>query len=215
MPRLLYSLNPMQPCRSPLLNGTLVARLSDLPMALEVAAGKTELRAQVPIDREIAAFIAAHQDQRLEGDILALDDEGPVGTLAARQLALLARLQYTHEVGPLPGLASWLAAQGAPLLDLWRSRRRRQARQASLTATVPSGDLAALLKVLEDPEELAHDEQEFLAAQAAIQRIDARLARLAGAGDYRAEASRRLGQEIAAALGLAALAGTAVAAALR
>ena len=213
--RLLYGLNPLLPCRSPVLAGALVTRLADVPHALEAASARPEARAQPPIDHELAAFIAARQDQRLEGEILALDDGDGPGIAMLPQLVLLARLQKQSEPGPLPGLAGWLAGLAGPVLDGWRSRARRLIKQASLTAAIPLGDLAALLAILDDAEAHDADNRASDAAQAGIRRIDARLAMLAEAGQARAGAARRLGEEIAAALGLAALAATTVAAALR
>jgi hypothetical protein len=215
LPRLLYGLNPLLACRSPILAGAAVARLAELPAALEAAAARAEARAQLPLDRDSAAFIAARQDQRLDGDILGLTEPGPPGMPALRQLALLARLQALLDCGPLPGLAGWLAALAAPLLESWHSRRARQARQAALTAASATGDLAAVLAVLDDPDALAADEQAYNRAQAGLRRIDDRLAGVAGGGPARSAAARRLGQEIAAALGLAAVAAVGVAAVLR
>jgi hypothetical protein len=215
LPRLVYALNPLLACRSPLLAGVQVVRLADLPKALETVAARGEVRAQAPIDREIAAFVASHQDNRLDGDIVALTDPGPPGMAALRQLAVLARLQRQTACGGLPGLAGWIAGHAAPTLEAWRNRAARQARQAALAAAIPVGDLGAVLRILDDPDGLAADERAYNDAQASIRRLDARLAGLQGNGEARAETARRLGQEISAALGLAALAGTAVAAVLR
>ncbi len=215
LPRLIYELNHLLPCRSPLLGTALVARLAELLPALEAAASRSEVRALMPIDREIAAFIAAHQGQRLEADIAALPEAGAPGVPALAQLTLLARLQEQVRPGPLPGVAGWVASLAAPLIEGWHSRGARQARQAALTAAIPAGDLSALLALLDDPGAREADRRAFDGTRAGLRRIDGRLAAIAGGAAARAETARRLGQEIAAALGLAALAATAVAMALR
>jgi hypothetical protein len=212
--RLAYALNPLLPCRSALLAATPVARLSELLPALEVAAARPEARALPPIDRDLAAFIAARHDAGSERELTALGEAGSPARAALLQLSVLAQLQREQRSGPLPGVAAWLVAAAAPALDNWRNRERRLDRQAALAAAVPAGDLSALLGILEDPPSLAADEQGYAEAAAAVRRIDAKLAEVAEATPARREAGLRLGQEIAAVIGLAAAMACAIAAAV-
>ena len=68
--RLAYLLNPLMPCKSPLLVGHWVARLADLLPALEEVAGHAERQQTDPIDAHVAAFIAARLERRMDHELL-------------------------------------------------------------------------------------------------------------------------------------------------
>jgi hypothetical protein len=107
-------------------------------------------------------------------------------------------------VEKLPGLAAWSgeAARAAIGLCVGRSRRRKV--EAKLPAAIATGRLPAILALLDDP---AAQEADAIGVRAAIQEvaaIDDEMAALADGAAARGAASRRLGHEIAAGLGLAA-----------
>ncbi len=204
--RLRYGLNPLLPCSSPMFAGHVVARLQDLLPALEVVAARPEARRERPIDREIAAFIAARHDQRFEGELEGLADVASSEQAMLLQLRVLAGLQRRLECGPLPALAGWLAEQAAPALAVWRNRSRREALEHAVGEVARSGQLAPMMALLDNPAARAADARGFQAAGEAVQRIDAELAALAGGAESRSETARRIGHE--AALGVAMMAVT-------
>jgi len=213
LPRLDYSLNPLLPCRSPVLADRPVARLEELLPSLEAASGRADLRAAPPIDRDMAAFIAARDGGRLDREVAALGDPATPGAMALQQVSVLAHLQARLKARPLPGLAAWLAAVAAPSLGGWHNRETQEVRRKAVAEAVPAGNLKALLETLDDAAAREADEQGFAAAQAMMRQLDARLARLAGGTGARTETALRLGQETAAVIGLAALVAAIVAAA--
>lgn len=83
-----------------------------------------------------------------------------------------------------------------------------------LTGLVPQGYLAPMLTVLEDPVGRSADARGAQAAEAELVRIDSELSDIAHGAAARSSAAFRVGQEIAAGLGLAALATVLIAAAL-
>lgn len=212
--RLRYALNPLLPCRSPLLGGTLVARLAELLPALEAALARTGSDAGLMLDAECVAFIAARQEGGLEPLLTAFADDTPAPRAAVAQVRLLARLQASQRAGALPALAAALAAAARPGLEAWHSRMRRAQKQAALAEAASAGDLGSMLAVLEDPVAREADLAGLQQAAAAAGQIDAALAALAEGANGQGAAARALGQEIAAALGLAALAASGVAALL-
>jgi hypothetical protein len=92
------------------------------------------------------------------------------------------------------------------LLMVWHSRPRRTAVRANLHELASTGQLAGLLALLDDIPARRNDEHEVQQAVRDLGRIDTALARLANGGPLRAERARRLGQEVAAGIGLSALA---------
>lgn len=211
--RLTYLLNPLLPCASPILATRWVASLADLMASLEDLAGRIDHSQTDPMDTHIAAFIAARLERRLDGDIANADGRSDeVQCLAP--LRMLAQLQVRLRSGAAPGLAGWLADRVGPALASWRNRQRRSEVRERLTGLVPQGYLAPMLTVLEDPVGRSADARGAQAAEAELVRIDSELSDIAHGAAARSSAAFRVGQEIAAGLGLAALATVLIAAAL-
>jgi hypothetical protein len=204
--RLAYTLNPLLPCASPLLDGQVVIGLSDLLPALE-ASTAAESGKDLPLDHDIRAMIAARQDSRPDADSadLARGRDPGAATLAA--LRLLAGLQTRFAPSQsFPRLAGWIARRAAPLVESWRNPGRRAKLAGSLATIAAPGNLPAMLALLDDSAARAADEREAAAAEESVRLIDAELARIAAEAPRRAELARRIGAELAAGAGAVALA---------
>jgi hypothetical protein len=211
VPRLAYLLNPLMPCASPLLAGRWVARLVDLLPALEAVAGRADRPPADPVDAHVAAFIAARLERRMDQELMA--NPGSVAAFLA-QLRTLAQLQSRTGPRPLPALAGWLATRAGPVMATWRNRERRTAIEQRLQPLAAAGYLAPMLQLLDDPGARSADAREAQEAAAALAAVDAELAHISSGTPGRAATATRLGQEIAAGCGLAALAAALVVAAL-
>lgn len=206
VPRLVYLLNPLMPCASPLVEGHWVARLTDLLPALEETAGRIDHRQTEPVDMHVAAFISARLERRMDKELSDKTSGGNAGAACIGQLRVLAQLQSRLHARPLPALAAWLGARAGPVLATWRNRGRRAALEERLRALIEAGYLSPMLQALEDPVGRCADLQEAHEAALELARIDAELAQIANGAQGRAATAARLGQEIAAGFGLAALA---------
>jgi hypothetical protein len=204
-PRLRYALNPLLPCASGLLTGHCVVRLAALLPALEAIGATPDAARLLPIDREIAAFIAARGEERVEASLAALAAAATPEAAAVAQLRLLAPLQRRQPNMALPRLAAWLGAHATPWLQRWHHRRHRATLAAALIAATEAGDLPRMLAVLDDPTQEA-DAQGLRAAVLAVQALDQALAALAAAGPGRAQAARGIAQEAVFGLGCGAVA---------
>ena len=205
LPRLRYATNPLLACKSPILAGRTVARLADLLPALEDTAARRPPGRERPVDREIAAFIAARHDQRAEGEVVDLTDAASPEEAVLSQLRLLAGLQQRSAGGPLPALAGWLAEQAAPALAAWHNKVRREALQRSLGEMAQAGQLAPMVGLLENAAARTADQRGFQAASEAVQRLDLELTALTGGGEVRAGTARRIGHEAALGIGMMAM----------
>jgi len=191
------------PCKSPLLVSHWVARLADLLPALEQVAGQAHRQQTDPIDTQIAAFIAARLERRMDQELLAqIDSEGA----CLAQIRVLAQLQSRLHPHPLPALAAWLAARASPVMATWRNRERRTAIEQQLGPLAAAGHLAPIILLLDDPNARSADAQEARGAAAALAALEAELAQIKVETGSRMATAARLGQEIAAGAGLAALA---------
>ena len=203
LPRLVYGLNPLLPCLSPLAGSRWVSRLTDMLPALEQAvAANPKLR---PVDGHVAAFIAARTERGLDAELNALAAPKPAVAEAA-QLRLLAQMQAKLHRQPLPALAAWMAEQMTPLVAQWRNRARRTELGERLRELAQAGLLAPMLALVEDPAGRNADTQAAEAASGELARIEEELARIAAGAQDRAVHALRFGQELAAGLGLTALA---------
>jgi hypothetical protein len=204
--RLCYLLNPLMPCSSKLMGGRWVTRLPELLQALEETAGHVDRRQMRPVDANSAAFIAARSERRLDNELTALGGDAADHAACLAQIRILAQLQSRHHVQALPGLAAWLAEQAGPALAIWCNRDRRASITERLQVLAQAGFLTPMLALVDDPAGRDADAHQAHLAAVEVARIDAELAQIAGGASGRASLANRLGQEIAAGVGLAMLA---------
>ena len=161
--RVLYELNPGLPCLSPLLQKAYVTTPKGLLAALERAAG-TAGRSREPMDRHIAAYLIVH-DRR--GELLFDAMTGP-DTSPKRGLALLtlySEMQHRHGPDALPNLAQWLVPLLEPALQRFLGKGLKENLRTQVKAAAAKGDLAALLRLIDDPRRIQGDQQDFMAAR--------------------------------------------------
>lgn len=203
--RLLYALNPLLPCASPLLNDQWVVTLADLPQALDTIVPRLESGGE-PFDAHILAFIVARAERRLDPEVNALNGRLSEGDRLTAVLRLLAALQARFWPHPMMATAAWIAARGAPLVELWNYRPKREEVAAGLNALAAQGLLTPILTLIADAGTRSADELGAERARQELRGIDLELAAIADGAEARAHYADRVGQEIVAGAGLAALA---------
>lgn len=205
-----YTLNPLLPCASPVLADQAVVRTAELLPALEIAAGRPEQRRLAPVDPEIGAFLAGRGEATLLPDLAALSTATDPARAGGLQLRILAGLQAQFLAPPLPQLSAWLGDLAAPAVAVWRSRTRRARVEAAFQELRQSGNLVALLRLVDDPPALTADGREAQAALQDVAAIDHELSALLQGAPARASFARRVGYELTTALALIALTASAV-----
>jgi hypothetical protein len=100
------------------------------------------------------------------------------------------------------------------LVERWSNRERRAVVDEKLKALAALGFLQPILALLEDPPGHAIDSEGLRDAQANLDRLDTELRAIAEGGKRRSVIAAWWGQEVAAAIGLAAIAITLILAAL-
>jgi hypothetical protein len=210
--RLIYGMNPMLACQSPLLEGHCVVRIGDLLPALDAAAAKID-KTRPPIDAHIAAFIVARGDSSLVGDLVAINNfAGPQERLLV--LRLYGRMESRLKPGPLPGLAAWLLQSGFATLEDWRSHKTRARLEEKLKQAAAAGLIASMLQAVDDVEARRADLAGAQAAAKRVQLLEAALADIDKGAGRRAKATRNLGHEFATGAGLLGVMGAAISLAL-
>jgi len=210
--RLAYTLNPLIPCASLLLRDRWVTSITDLAAALEAVAaifGDADL-----LEPRIAAFIGARSERWLDQEVQALATEADPAARAMTMLRLLSELQKRYHPVAMKALAAWVAARVQPLVERWKNRDRRAMVEERLKTLTASGFIGPMLALLRDEAAHEEDSEGLRAARAELAFIDTELLEIADGSRRRAAFATRLGQEIAAGIGLAAVATTLILAAL-
>lgn len=166
--RVLYELNPMQPCFSPMVRNHMVTSANELLTALEEVAGQPG-RPREPIDRHVAAFLIARY-RKLDERLIALTT--PSGETLRRISAMvnvLAEVQKRYGPASLPNLCGWMIDLIGPAIDRFHSRAHRAKLRGEAARAAAEGNLLGLLKLIDDPAAIRKDEIEFARARREFQ----------------------------------------------
>jgi len=172
--RCLYELNPSQYCHSPLIADQKVMQIADLLPALERAARLAHKGP--PMDRHIAAFIAAHAESNIDNFLKGLNKNNSSDEVALGMLGLLATVGVQTKAGHCPKLAHWIAAHLSPAVDCYHNRVWRAQAKAELPGVIESGDIVAIYAFLDNGEARQRDREGYAAAVSRCQKIDGLIA---------------------------------------
>lgn len=198
--RCLYESNPDLPCQSRVLPRAYATDVRQVVAALEQAAPAIDPQSK-PVDRHIAAFIAARTRLDLSNQLAALADPDLTASRTAA-IQLLAILQHQVFKAPLPNLARWLADVAAPVVNSFRNRYTRQEIQRVLPQVCRQGDLVRLLDLVGNPDRRKRDADGFANAVATYATLQREIiSSKAGAGQE-AEKAREAGRQTASLLGI-------------
>jgi hypothetical protein len=163
--RALYELDPQVPCHSDLIADFCVVQLRDLLPAIDAALPGAPA-GTLPMDRHIAAFIAARIGRAVDRDLNALANMADQVAYRLGVLRLIAAVQGMHTNHDLPRLGEAVAEMLGPVIDSFhklKSRDDLRNRVKNLAAKADFPQLAELLDQ-EGPTRLI-DERGFLEAQ--------------------------------------------------
>jgi len=196
--RVVYELNADQRCLSPMFDGLIVTDVEHVLPALELAARAAD-RHDAPMDRHLAAFIAARL-RRTNDDLIrplsSVDNEARnMGTLR-----LLAHIQETASGGAVPALSRWVAELLAPNADTYHHRSRRERMAEKLARVSEGGNLSELLMVLDDKTERLADQQGFAQAQSEYRQLEGTINEMDMNENERLGDVQTVGEQIAAAI---------------
>jgi hypothetical protein len=195
--RVLYEMNESVPCLSPLVAEDYVLELRDLLPALNAYAKKKgETAPGLPIDRHIAAFIAARANFDVERIIadLGVPNEG---RKVMAMINLLAMIQWRVGVSGLNSLTMWLAHLAKPAINSYHNREKRRQLEEELPKVGREGNIVELSRLLDSAEERGADIRLFEEAKAQWLEAYRQVYDIeAGHEDLREDATRT-GQQIA------------------
>ncbi len=161
--RVLYELNPTIPCLSPMLRAECVIRPRSVMASLERVAG-TGMQPSEPMDRHLAGFLIA-RERRTSSLFAAMDPSESVMRRGLALLTLFGEMQYRHGPDKVPKLAAWIMPMVELCISRFLSKPFQDKVRKQATGAVASGNLASLLKIVDDPGRVTGDEQDFLRAR--------------------------------------------------
>lgn len=154
--RLLYETNRSLPCLSPMVRDRCALGPGDVLLALDALPG-TRDRGREPIDRHIAAFLAARHRRLDEAVLMQLAPTGdPVRRMIA-SLMILSDVQQRTINAPVRQLCRWIVPLLEPAIARFHHRPHRQTVRQQLEEAADKGMLAALLSLVDDSAALKSD----------------------------------------------------------
>lgn len=193
--RCLYESNPALPCQSPLLSNSYVTEIRELMPVLDEAAGHAS--GSRPIDRHLAAFIAARFNQDIEPHLAAIADTREDKAIIG-MLSLLALLQWRLKVPPLFGLSSWIGGMLGPAINTFHNRETRREIEREIPRLVRQGSLPDLYDLIDNSERRRRDRDGYASAVAEFAAAEAEIQQIEGSDVARSAESIRKGRRSAA-----------------
>ena len=194
--RCLYEINPSMPCQSELIVGDYVFEIDNLLPALDAAAKRVDTKKK-PMDRHIAAFIAARFEEDTHPHLKALAAANEE-TATIGMLSLLAFLQWKLRINTLFGLSSWVGGLSGPAINTYHSRTTRRAIEKEIPRLVRKGSLPELFDLIDNADNRKTDLDGFEAAIIEYGAAEMEIRDLEGSGTERQTKAERVGKQTAA-----------------
>ena len=162
--RCLYETNPGFPCQSPLVKNAHAVSLEMLLPALEEAAASAD-RATIPMDRHLAAFVAARWEQGARSYLAALADPRPESVIVGT-IGIFAALQRRYASAPLPKLSQWVGGALNVVVASYHDRATRATLERDLQSISRRGCFVELYSLVTDGDRREADARGFAASVA-------------------------------------------------
>ena len=194
--RCLYELNPSLPCQSQLIVHEYVVGIRELLPALDEAANRVDTKTK-PVDRHVAAFIAARFDHDIGPHIKALNSPKPDQSLIG-MLSFLAVMQWRLKQGPFYGLSSWVGGLLGPAINSYYSRPTRRELESELPSLVRKGSLPELFDLIDNAEKRKTDSEGYAAAREEYATGEEEIMEIEQTDTARSAEAERVGQQTSA-----------------
>ncbi|MBT3306810.1 MAG: hypothetical protein HN377_10050 [Alphaproteobacteria bacterium] len=194
--RCLYESNPTMPCQSELIVSEYVCQIEDVLKSLDSVANRIDNNIK-PMDRHLAAFIAASFDEDIHPHLKAL--AAPVEeTATIGMLSLLAFLQWKLRISALYGLSSWVGGLLGPAINTYHSRTTRREIKKEIPRLVRKGSLPELFDLIDNADNRRTDAQGFEEAASEYAAAEYEIREIEGAGSERQSKAEKTGKQTAA-----------------
>ncbi len=194
--RCLYEINPSMPCQSPMVIKHHVVTIEGLLPALDAAANNADARSK-PMDRHIAAFVAARFNQDIQPHLKAIAS-ARADTSVIGMLSLLAFLQWRLQGPAMLGLSSWIGGLLGPAINTYHNRAMRRELEREIPRLVRKGSLPELFDLVDNADRRREDGDGFAEARAEYDEAESEIQEIEGSDSERMAKAMRAGQQTAA-----------------
>ena len=194
--RCFYELNPSLPCQSQLIVHDYIVGIRELLPALDEAANRVDTKTK-PVDRHIAAFIAARFDHDIGPHINAQNSPQKDQSLIG-MLSLLAVMQWRMKQGPFYGLSSWVGGLLGPAINSYYSRPTRRELESEIPSLVRKGSLPELFDLIDNAENRKIDSEGYATAREEFGAAEEEITEIEQTDTARSEEAERVGEQTAA-----------------
>jgi len=198
--RCLYELNPGLTCQSPHIIEEGIVFIDDLLPALDRAANHADSHAK-PVDRHVAAFIAARFNEDTQPHLRALA-AAKESTSVIGMLSLLAFLQWKLKTAPVFGLASWVGGLLGPAINAYHSRTTRRELEKEIPKLVRRGSLPDMFDLIDNAEKRREDQDGYADAVEEYAICAEEILSIEGSGNELQEKAEKTGQKTAATISI-------------
>lgn len=193
--RCLYALNPSLPCLSPRIVAECAGNVTDVLVALDANAEFTE---EPPVDRHIAAYLAAHMTVQIERNLNEIAGASKPSSAVLGHLRLLALAQSRHGPRHLGGLCVAFHKVMGPVLDTYRNLPLRKRLKDEAKTAAEHGNLPELLGAVDGDQERDWDRENYAAARTRFEDIIRQIRQLRDSGKRRPALAAFHGHRLAA-----------------
>jgi hypothetical protein len=179
-----------------------VISLDMLLSALEDAAASADT-SSVPMDRHLAAFVAARWNEGVQPHLAALADPRPEG-LVVGTIGIFAALQRRYNLPPLPRLSQWIGGRLNVVVETYHGRATRADLEHKLQSVCREGRFPELYTLVIDGNRRAADVKGYSAAMEEFAAIRAQINALEANDPQTAARVRENDQRLAATLSILA-----------
>lgn len=161
--RIIYMLNKETACLSPVLRGYFVLAPAGLLAALE-AISVSPNRPENVLDRHMIAFLSVREPRTIDphlGHVVSMEESFRVIGL----IRTLAAIQQRFRTAPVPGLCRWVLTMMGTAIDRYNDRDLRQQLSRDMNKLADSGDMSALLDLVDNGLRVQDDSQRFKLAR--------------------------------------------------
>lgn len=198
--RCLYELNPGLSCQSPFIIEEGIIEIEQLLPALDRAANHTDSQSK-PVDRHVAAFVAARFNEDIHPHLRALA-ASKESTNIIGMLSLLAFLQWKLKAEPMFGLTSWIGGLLGPAINAYHSRTTRRDLEKEIPKLVRRGSLPDMFDLIDDAEKRREDQDGYADAVEEYRSCAEEISSIEGSGNELQEKAEKTGQRTAATISI-------------
>ncbi|AIK95868.1 protein kinase domain-containing protein [Candidatus Odyssella acanthamoebae] len=203
--RAMYYMCPSLPCLSPIIRNHNVISITELLYALDDV-GRRSNKPELPLDNHIISYIFS-KESALKQSILQNLSSPSKHKKIRGALRLFAELQTKNRIKTLTGLCKWFGDLSESVIDGFKNIKYQEILRKKLQASIDSGDLSGLIKLLDNKKAIEMDANGLKAATSEVRHIEKTVKAIIHLSDMPNHYSERIGQNnammIAAALSFA------------